>query len=128
MALSSRGRVVFDTLLPAGADARLPRGLLELEFAAFYSEFVQDAPALIRTVLPIAIVCCTWVAPLLAGKVPPLGRLSRDDRERALEAMARSRVGILRQLIVLLKLVAAMSYGADPGVREAIGYTRERTT
>ena len=99
---------MFDTLLPSGGDPRLPRGLFDTEFEAFYGEFVRDGPSLVRTALPLAILSCTWVAPILIGKAPPLGRLSRDERERALEAMARSRIGVLRQLIVLLKLVAAM--------------------
>lgn len=127
MTLASPGRVVFDTLLPANADTRLPRGLLETGFDAFYVEFTREAPPLVRTALPLAILSATWIAPLLIAKLPPLGRLSRDDRERALVAMSRSRIGLLRQLVVLLKLVAAMSYGADDGVRDAIGYGGERT-
>lgn len=127
MTLASPGRVVFDTLLPANADARLPQGLFDTGFDAFFAEFTRQAPSLVRTALPLAILSATWVAPVLIAKLPPLGRLSRDDRERALVAMSRSRIGLLRQLVVLLKLVAAMSYGADEGVRQAIGYNGERT-
>lgn len=125
MALSGHERIVFGTLLPPGADPRLPQGVLDLGFDAFYADFRRDAPPLIRTGLRIAIASATWLAPVLVAKVPPLARLSVDDRERALEAMGTSRVGLLRQLVVLLKLVAALAYGADARVRDAIGYGGE---
>ena len=127
MALSRSARVVFDTLLPASAHPQLPLGVLDTRFDAFYDAFARETTPLIRNGLRLAIFTATWVAPLLIGTRPPLRRLSLDERERALEAMSSSSNGLLRQLVVLLKLVAALFYGADRRVREAIGYTRELT-
>ena len=127
MAPSRSGRVVFETLLPADADPRLPLGVRDTGLDAFYDAFVRDATPFIRTALRAAILAATWIAPALIRRRPPLGRLSLDERERALEAMAASSNVLLRQLVVLLKLVAALCYGADARVREAIGYVGERT-
>ena len=127
MALAMRTRVVFETLLPASAHPKLPLGVLDTRFDAFSDAFARDATPLIRNALRLAVFTATWIAPMLVGRRPPLARLSLDERERALEAMAASSNGLLRQLVVLLKLVAALCYGGDPRVREAIGYTRERT-
>ena len=63
-----------------------------------------------------------WVAPALIGRIPPITLYGRATRERALEALGRSRLYPLRQLLGLLKLTVALCYGADPEVRQAIGY------
>ena len=127
MTLPGSGRVVLDTLLPANAHPLLPLGVLDTRFDDFYDAFVRDATPFIRTAVRIAFLAATWIAPLLVRRRPPLRRLSLDDRERALEAMASSSNALLRQLVVLLKLLAALCYGGDPRVRDAIGYARERT-
>jgi hypothetical protein len=122
MALGARDRVVLDTLLPADADPVLPEGVLDPGFDAFHAEFERAAPPVTRRAFRLALLAATWIAPLLVRARPPLSRHPRDVRERALEAMARSRVAVLRQLLVLLKLVAALSYGGRPDVREHLGY------
>jgi hypothetical protein len=122
MRLGWRDRIVMDTLLPANADPRLPHGVMELGFDAFHAEFERSATRFLRAAFRASLLAATWISPVLVRRAPPLDRLSRPARERALEAMATSRVALLRQLLVVLKLVAAMSYGAQPGVREAVGY------
>lgn len=112
----------MDTLVPAHADPRLPQGVLGLGFDTFYAEFEQSASPFLRAAFRASLLAATWISPVLVRRAPPLDRLSRPARERALEAMATSRVALIRQLLVVLKLVAAMSYGAQSGVREAVGY------
>ena len=121
-ALGPRDRVVLDTLLPATSDTLLPDGVLELGFDAFYVEFQRTATRPARRAFRLALLAATWAAPPLIHVLPPLGRQPRVVRERALEAMATSRIGILRQLFVVLKLVTALAYGADPTVRGRVGY------
>lgn len=121
--LGRSDRIVLDTLLPSRADPRLSRGFDDLEFDAFYREFAASAPRAIRVAFRLSLLSATWLAPLLIGKIPPLGRHERDVREHALEAMAASRYGTLRQLVTLQKTVVSLAYGADPNVREAIGYS-----
>ncbi len=102
----------------------LPQGLLNTGFEDFLVEFDAAAPADFRRVFRLALVAAGWVAPVLVGRVPPMSRLNSDDRARALAAMDRSRLPELRQLVIVLKTVASLHYGALPQVREAIGYHR----
>jgi hypothetical protein len=126
--LGRSGELVLDTLLPSGADPLLARGFRDIEFEPLYREFATSAPAAIQTAFRISLVAATWVAPLLIGKLPPLGRHRREVRERALEAMATSRWPVLRQLVTLQKVVVALAYGADPQVRERVGHGRGAPT
>ncbi len=115
-------RAVLDTLLPAGAHPALPRGVLETGFDAFLADLERDAPARLRRAFRLGLFAAGWVAPLLVRRAPPLSRLAAADRERALEAMERSRFAIPRQLLSVLKTVVALHYGALDDVRRAIGY------
>lgn len=115
-------RAVVETLLPSGADPRLPLGALDAGFASFHDgEFSRTASSRMRLGFRVAVATATWVAPLLIRRVPPLARLDPDDRERALEAMASSRHPLLRDLVTLMKLVVCFTYGTDQRVRDAIG-------
>jgi hypothetical protein len=112
----------MDTLLPSKAGGLLSLGLLESGFEDFHASFLNTAPAALRRAYRLALVVAAWVSPVLVRRAPPLTRLAAPDRERALEAMARSRSATLRQLLTLLKTVAAWHYGAQPPVRRAVGH------
>ena len=120
--LSGLDRAVLDTLLPSGANTVLPLGLLESGFDEFLLEFQTSSAPQLRTAFRLGLMAGSWVAPLLIGRPPPLSRLSPTDRERALVAMDRSSITVLRQLSRVLKTVCALHYGALPEVRRAIGY------
>ena len=120
--LSQRARIVFDTLLPDGAHPTLPYGGLEAGFDAFWSDFERTALPSFRLAVRTALMAATWIAPVLIGRLPPLGLHDRLARERALAAMAHSRLYLLRQMLELLKTTASLSYGADRRVRDALGY------
>ena len=85
-------------------------------------QIATDGPADLLRGFGVALIAVAWVSPLLIGRPGTFARLGAADRERALEAMARSRVTPLRQLLRLLKTVVALHYGALPEVRRAIGY------
>jgi len=115
-------RSVIDTLLPSGASPVLPLGLLNSGFESFWEESKDDLAPQLRVAFRLGLFAAAWIAPVLVRRAPPLGRLSATDRERALTAMERSRVVIFRQLVRILKTVAALHYGAHPDVRKAIGH------
>lgn len=112
--LNERSRVLLETLLP---------GLHEAGFERFYEDFQKKAPPQMIFGFRAALVIGTWVSPLLIFRLPPFNRLSQEDRLRALEALGKSDVYLLRQIMLLLKAVACFCYGADPGVRKEMGYT-----
>ncbi|MCA1554542.1 MAG: hypothetical protein LC737_09205 [Chloroflexi bacterium] len=122
MTLTRRARIVLDTLLPAQAHAQLPLGLFDAEFESFQVEFERSATLQLRLAFGVALFVAVWLSPLLIHHLPPLTRHGRETRERALAALAHSRIYVLRQLLTVLKLVTSLCYGAHPTVRDAIGY------
>ncbi|MEP6751310.1 MAG: hypothetical protein ABI959_01020 [Candidatus Dormiibacterota bacterium] len=125
MRLGSIDRAVLDALLPERSSTVLPMGLMDTGFDDFLLDFEREAPDAFRRVFRLALFAGGWMAPVLIGRPPPITGLNQDDREKALAAMARSRVPELRQLITVLKTVASLHYGALPEVRKAIGYHGE---
>jgi hypothetical protein len=120
--LTPRTRLVFHTLLPAQAHPALALGLFDTGFDEFWLDFQRSAPLEARRALQLALFTATWFAPLLIGRLPPLGRHDQPTRERALAALETARLPVLRQLLGLLKLVASLGYGAHPAVRAASGH------
>lgn len=120
--LHASERAVWETLLPSG-DPVFP-GLLETDFETFYDDFHASAPLSLRLALRGALWSAVWLAPCLIGRLPPLRRLALDERETALAALGGSRVYLLRQTVLMLKLTASLAYGGDRRVRAAIGYPR----
>ena len=119
--LNRRSRVVLDTLLPSGAHARLPGGL-DAGVPEFLDELRRSGPPLYRLGLRAGMASAVWIAPLLIGRPPPITLYGRETRQRALEALGRSRVYPIRSAFAGLKLAVSLGYGADPSVRRAIGY------
>lgn len=117
--MAGQARIVVEALLPA--EGPLPSGV-DAGADAFLERFAGEAPVSMRLALRAALFAAVWVAPVMIGRLPPLSRLTADERERALAAMAKSRWAVLRQLVLLLKATAAFQYGADPAVRRAIGF------
>jgi hypothetical protein len=120
--LSHQALLVLTTLLPAEAHPRLASGLTDGTIDEFWSEFERTALPGPRVGFQAAFFTATWIAPLLIRRLPPLSLHDDATRARALNALGKSRLPILRQMLGLLKTIASFCYGADPDVRAAIGY------
>ena len=123
--LSPRARIVLDTLLPSHAHPLISNGLFDAGFDAFYDDFARSASPALRRGFRFALFTAIWVSPLLIGRIPPLTRYPRETRERALLALDASRFYVLRQMMLILKTVVCLCYGANREVRDAIGYPRQ---
>lgn len=119
--LTARARTVLDTLLPGGAHPTLPWGVFDAGFDGYYARFQAVAPWRLRAGFRLALAVAIWLAPLLIGRLPPISRLDRPGRERALLALYGSRSPFLRQMFFVLKATICFCYGADERVRGAIG-------
>jgi hypothetical protein len=120
--LGRNDRIVLDTLLPAGGHPNLPSGIFGAGFDAFFAEFERDADRSLRMGFRVALWVAIWLAPLLVRRMPPLSRHDRATRERALIALGSSRIYLFRQLLLLLKTITALCYGANGRVRAAVGH------
>lgn len=116
--LNRRQRAVMESLLPPGEG--LPSGL-DSGLEEFLIRFDKTTLPSMRLGFAAALWTAIWLAPLLVACLPPISRLSTEDRERALEALGKSRFYLLRQLLLLLKAVTSFHYGAHPKVRQALG-------
>jgi hypothetical protein len=123
--LSRHSRIILDTLAPAGAHPVLKIGILDAGFKEFWSEVERTALPGWPLGLQAALFAANWAAPLLIGRLPPLAMHDRPTRERALAAMDTSRFPLLRQMMVMLKTIVSLCYGANRDVRDAIGYPRQ---
>jgi hypothetical protein len=120
--LSRQSRIILDTLAPSGAHPVLKIGVLDAGFDEFWAEIERTALPGWRLGLQAALFTANWLAPLLIGRLPPLAMHDRPTRERALAAMETSRFSLMRQMMVLLKTIVSLCYGANQTVRNAIGY------
>lgn len=120
--LSKHDRAVLDTMLPSRTHQKLPLGLFDTGFETFYAAFNRDAARTFRVGFRVGLWTATWIAPLLIRRFPPLTRHDRPTREHAIAALAGSDISLFRQLTAVLKTVASLGFGADPRVRDVIGY------
>jgi hypothetical protein len=120
--LKPRHRAALDVLLPSGGHPDFALGAFDAGFDEFYADFQRQAPLPMRLAFRAALEAACWLSPLLIGRLPPLATLAREDAERALEALGRSRFYLVRQQLLLLKTVLTLHYGGLPGTRRAVGY------
>jgi len=101
--------------LPADEDAdpALERGLEQLRGAM---------PGLQRVALRFAVWLVCVLGPLSQRRLPPFTRLSATERDRALARLGASDLYVVREMVVLIKLVAALARELSPGFRAALGW------
>lgn len=114
--------VVVETLLSAEDTPGLGLGILDTGYEAFREEFRRTAVLPMRLSLWAAFRAAIWIAPLLIGRLPPLGRLGREERTRALTRLTTHPAYLLRQLGMMLKMNVCLAFGADRRVQRFVGY------
>ncbi len=119
--LNKRSLAVIDALLPKGEHPHLP-GAMSAGFEEAYRDFERTANLPMRAGFKAALAAAIWVAPVMIGAIPPFTRLSKENRERALRAMAKSDFYHVRQMLFLLKAVTSFCYGVHPEVRHTVGF------
>lgn len=126
--LTKRARVVLDTLIPSASHPQLRLGIFDAGFDAWYRDFRASAVFSMQIGFWAALFVAIWIAPLLIKRLPPISLYDRDTRERALEALGKSDVYVLRQMLLLLKATICFCYGANREVRDALGVPRPEAT
>ncbi|MDP7113793.1 MAG: hypothetical protein QGH45_17625 [Myxococcota bacterium] len=101
--------------LDAGEDdtATLEHGLDQLRSAMPWIQGVA---------LRFAVWLVCLLGPLGLRKLPPFTRLSAHDRDRALARLGASDLFVVREMVVLIKLVAALVRELSPSFRLALGW------
>ena len=96
-------------------------GVADTGLDDFLKRLRKEAPPSLRFALIFGALFFTF-SPILTVYIPlPTFFLSEGLRDRHANKIASHRNYFIRQLIMLLKMIASLSWGADPAVREKIG-------
>ena len=96
-------------------------GVADTGVDEFLKRLRAEAPVSLRVALIFGALFFTF-SPILTVYIPlPTFWLSETLRDRHADKIASHRNYFIRQLIMLLKMVASLSWGADPVVRAKIG-------
>ena len=113
-------RAVLDAILPSGAHPRLDLGARDLPLDRFVDDLLQRAPML----AVLGVRASLWVitlAPLFRGRLRLFPSLAAAEQIALLEALAQSRIHLLREVPVLLKTLACLGYCGLPEVQRRVG-------
>ena len=106
---------IMETMLPAPS-SDVP-SLGELDLSEFWQRFEATAPPMLR----LGLRGATWGLGLgsvfLLGRAASFDALTLAERELLLERAAESPVFVLRQMVVVVKVVASMAYFHDSEVQ-----------
>ena len=113
-------RVVLSSF--AGSSAGFTVGDDEVDYLAGARRFMDAASDKACLGLRVAILM-VMTAPLwMLGRFTSLRGLTREERSELLERMLRHRVFFVRELCLLLKLVACMAIFRSPAARARTGF------
>ncbi len=112
-------RAVLDTLVPRGGAFATGAADTELDhdLATYFARLHPLGPLGLRLLLR-----AVEYGAVVFEHTPPFSRLDPAGRERALAAWETSRLGLRRQLIASLKLLAMMHFYDRPAAWAGIGY------
>jgi hypothetical protein len=85
------------------------------------SDFLAQSGPRSWAVIAGGLEVATWLAPPLVGKLPPLARLSVEDRCRALERLEHTPAGLP---LLAVKAILCILYYEHPDVLAEIGVTK----
>ncbi|RME04124.1 MAG: hypothetical protein D6812_04555 [Deltaproteobacteria bacterium] len=115
---------IFEAILPGETNDRLELGARDLPMVAFLEDFLEHAPWRMRAGLRGALWVVQFSPLFLLGRPTLFTRLSNDEGARCLTRLGEHRAYLLRELPVLLKMVACMGFCAHPEVQRRIGIPR----
>ncbi len=113
-------QAVFETLLPTGADPRLPIGARDVDMVGRLERLLSVSPPHAAWGARMAFMLLQALPPFLTGELRTFRGLTARVREDVLRRCAESPVYILREAMALVKTVALMAYFDDPRTVQAI--------
>ncbi len=112
-------RVVLDALVPRGG--AFPTGAADVELDAAVARYFGRMHPLGPVGLGLLLRAIEYGG-VVFERTRPFSRLDPAAREEALAAWERSRLGVRRQLLASLKLVALLHFYETPGAKVGAGY------
>lgn len=112
---------IFDAVYPGGTEGGLRLGAKDVPIGGLLDDMVKRAPFDFVLGLRAAAWVVTLFGPLLAGRLRTFAGLSVTERGEVLESLAHSRLYLLREIPMLLKMVASLGYLGVPSVQRELG-------
>ena len=111
-------RKTLESIFPATDE--LP-GIAETDLEAFLTQFHKEAPPVMRVALFGAAAAYNVSTPLTVGLPIPAALLPERLGDLHAQRAACHRVYVLRQIVLLLKTIGGMCWGANPEIRTQLG-------
>jgi hypothetical protein len=111
---------VLGAIYPSGASARLSLGICDLDVRDYLRDMFATVPLAAAFMLRVAIWMVALAPPFVLRRITTVLGLAADERQSLISRLASSSSYLVRQLIVALKAVGGLFFGASPGVRESI--------
>lgn len=112
---------IFDAIYPAGTEGGLRVGARDVPLEGLLEDMSKRAPFDFVLGLRAAAWVVTLFGPLLAGRPRTFAGLSVAERADVLESLSHSRLYLLREIPMLLKMVASLGYLGVPSVQQELG-------
>ena len=113
---------MMDTVIPPGVEEKFPQSASQTGAVNILEEMVRYTPFITAFGLRAAIWLIEIFGPAIAsGRLRRFSKLDPSSREKVLNNMYQSKIYLIRQLVLLIKMTACFGWGAHPEVRKALG-------
>ncbi len=113
---------MLDAVIPRGGEGLAESSASDGGAAEILEEMVAYLPATTGLGLRGAIWFIEFVGPLFgARRLTRFSSLANEDGQKCLAGLSKSDVYFFRNMVLLVKSVACMGWGADDHVRESLG-------
>ena len=119
-ALERRWRDALCAAMIPRADGGALPGVDAIDTSAFWDEVDRAAPELLRFGFRASVWALSLSPLVLIGKPTTFAHLAPADRDRVLGKVAGSRLYLVRQLPLTVKLMACFAYLRDDDVRARV--------
>lgn len=113
--------VIFGAIFPSRLHPRFSLGATDVDLSGYVGELCRYTPALSLVGLRAATWLIWWAPLLLFVHARPFGRLSADEQTAMLTRMSHSRFFVIREVVMLAKVIASLGFCALPRVAEQSG-------
>jgi hypothetical protein len=112
--------IVADTLIPRGGAFEL--GARDVDLATRIDAFLAEESVAVLRGLSTALLLIEWGSPLASGRIARFSRLGQGERAACIDALCRSRVGLLREVYAGVKQLCFFTFYAVDASWSAVGY------
>lgn len=117
---------IYDFMFPSGADEKMSLGAKDVAFGAYLDDYFASCPALSTITIRLGLFLIQIFPLFFTGKLKFFTSLSVSDKEAYMEKWSKSRIYVMRQIALLVKMVGAFGYCGFPEVQRQMGIVKEK--